>query len=104
MAFHWRRRESPKKSANFTRRPPILPKQLVKIEKFVPICSFCPMRSLHRCEIPTCNAPLCGRHVIRKSGGNLCPRHKMALLVQHDGLPTTRFGDRGDAVPHVEEI
>ncbi len=62
------------------------------------------MRSVTRCELPSCQLPLCARHAIRKAGGNLCPRHKNALLVQYDGLPTERFGDRGDAVPHAAKI
>jgi hypothetical protein len=68
----------------------------------VPACTFCSMRSITRCEVTTCDLPLCAKHRIRKAGGNLCRKHEGAILIQYDGLPTTRFGDRGDAVPHIE--
>jgi len=88
-----------RKSKMFTKQLGHVPHMKVKIE--VPKCSFCAARSSTRCEIPSCNLPLCARHRIRKAGGNLCHIHKNAVLVQHEGVATERFGDRGVAVPHV---
>src|SRR6266550_7081397 len=100
---HFRTSQHGAKKRNlFTNQIASRPKKLPKLE--IPQCSACSMRSVTRCELPSCQLPLCARHAIRKAGGNLCPRHKNALLVQYDGLPTERFGDRGDAVPHAAKI
>jgi hypothetical protein len=62
-------------------------------------CMFCSMRPIARCELAICGIPICAKHRIRKAGGNLCPNHKHAALVQWEGTPTERFGDRGEALP-----
>jgi len=60
-------------------------------------CAWCSMPATNSCELPSCRVALCGKHLVRKAGGVLCPNHKNAILVQYDGLPSDRFGDRGEA-------
>jgi len=81
----------------FRNRPTLGPVPRVSLK--MGTCAFCSMPTAILCEIPSCNLPLCEKHRIRKAGGNLCPTHKGAVLVQYDGLPTERFGDRGEAYP-----
>jgi hypothetical protein len=100
--FKWRYPATVRKRAHFTNKIESRPSAHVQLE--APACAFCPMKGVTRCEIPSCSKPLCERHRIRKAGGNLCPDHKQAVLYQPDAVPAERFGDRGDAVPHVAKI
>lgn len=95
VSFHFRRHAPPAKQKLFTNTIATRPSKQVQIPR--PSCTYCSMKSTSFCEIPSCKAPLCARHVIRKAGGGLCPKHKNAVLVQYDGLPCERFGDRGEA-------
>lgn len=64
-------------------------------------CYRCSMPGLYHCELPSCRLPLCIKHRIRKAGGDLCEKHRDAVLVQQDAEPQTRFKDAGEAVPHA---
>jgi len=97
VSFHWRRHSAENKAANFRPKATLGPRAHVSIAPA--ICAFCPMRSVTRCDIPSCNLPLCEKHRTKKSGGSLCDKHKVAVLVQYDGMPTERFGDKGEAYP-----
>lgn len=100
MSFHYRRHAPPKKRANFTNKVESRPSRQVRIPSAT--CEWCSMKSTARCEIPSCNKPLCDRHQIRKAGGRLCPDHKGAILNQFDAAPDPRFGNcGGDAVPYT---
>jgi len=64
-------------------------------------CAFCPMRSVTRCNVVTCDLPLCRRHCVQRSGGKLCRKHAGAVLIQCEGIASERFGNRGgDARPN----
>lgn len=95
MSFRIRHHAPPAKSRNFTNTAASRPSKQVRIER--PTCAYCSMKCTCFCEIPSCGAPLCSKHAIRKAGGNLCRKHENAVLVQYDGLPCERFGDHGEA-------
>lgn len=66
-------------------------------------CYRCSMPGIFHCEFPRCRRPLCAKHRVRKAGGDLCPPHQHATLLQEEAVPQTRFRDGGIAVPHQEE-
>lgn len=70
-----------------------LPMKRFKIA--VPPCMFCPMKSITRCNITTCDLPLCAKHAVRRAGGKLCKKHAGAILIQYEGTATEKFADRG---------
>lgn len=93
---HIRTMRRPEQKRKFFTRPMVSePNKQAQLQ--APICAFCSMKSRSRCEVPDCSLPVCDKHRTRKAGGSLCPKHQKALLVQFDGLPTDRFGDRGEA-------
>jgi hypothetical protein len=66
-------------------------------------CSYCPMLAVVKCEVETCPMWLCFKCTRRGAGGYLCRTHiKTAKLVQFVGVHSTKFPQRGVAVPHVD--
>jgi hypothetical protein len=73
-------------------------------------CTYCCMPASTKCEFTGCALPMCGRHALRKFGGDLCRDHfANAMLMQPLGEPGAgaiaedgvigNFKAKGDAVP-----